>query len=694
MRPSKQPHKTSSSLFLRSPRITFGPFVIADSGRVLLRSNEIVPVSPKVLATLTVLAEANGRVLSKTELLDAVWPDTFVEEANLTQNISVLRKLLALDYADRSPIETIAKVGYRFREVVSFEDLIETPASLLPEPPTTEPVGLFGWLGQRRRFAVTALLLLAIGSLTASGVVFYRRVLAGARLAHPRIAVLAFKNLSGSPEAAWLSSALRETLATDLNSDPDLRIVPNENVERAEQELNLTRTDGLSRDTLNRIADNLDCDEVVSGSYLITGGRVRLDTHLLDARSGAILGNYTATKSADEILPLINETSSVMRTTFGLRSGTKGDEAIPATVQATVSSNPEAYELYIKGLGKIRDYDGRAAVDLLEKAVALDPQFPLAHLQLSNALTILGQEARASEEAHKAEALSGSLSREQQLQIKGRAESTDHHFDDAAATYRSLATFYPDNVSYVTLLAAELSYGGHIQQSLDALKPILARNTPEAHDPRIYSTLSDIYSLTGDWPASLTWATKGAEESQRRGAKVLYGRLLTSETQSLFYMHQLQPALSKTQEALTIARSFSDYSGELRALNRLGQIETAMGKLPEAQAALDEALAREEQIGETQRQIHTLSALGSNLDKQNDRGGAMAMFNRELALAHSFNEQQFIVQAELDIGRQQVEMGNLAEGRLNLRKAADEAARLGDKELGAQSRQALATKPL
>jgi DNA-binding winged helix-turn-helix (wHTH) protein/Tol biopolymer transport system component len=106
----------------KSVRVSFGPFTIADSGRVLFREGEIVQVPPKALATLVALVGNPGRVVTKEALLTTVWPDTFVEEGNLTQNISVLRKLLAPDFPARSPIETIPKVGYRFREDVRLEE--------------------------------------------------------------------------------------------------------------------------------------------------------------------------------------------------------------------------------------------------------------------------------------------------------------------------------------------------------------------------------------------------------------------------------------------------------------------------------------------------------------------------------------------------------------------------------------------
>jgi hypothetical protein len=91
------------------PVYRFGPYQVVRSGRVLERNGEVLPVSPKVLLCLLVLLEASGRVVTKAQLFAVVWPDSFVEDSNLTQNIWVLRKLLAADYPEGSPIETVAR---------------------------------------------------------------------------------------------------------------------------------------------------------------------------------------------------------------------------------------------------------------------------------------------------------------------------------------------------------------------------------------------------------------------------------------------------------------------------------------------------------------------------------------------------------------------------------------------------------
>src|SRR5438874_8426237 len=87
----------------------FGPFRIDTRNRQLLRENEVVPLKAKAVETLLMLIENRGDVIEKDKLMQRLWPDSFVEESNLTQNIYTLRKALSGDY-----IETIPRRGYRF----------------------------------------------------------------------------------------------------------------------------------------------------------------------------------------------------------------------------------------------------------------------------------------------------------------------------------------------------------------------------------------------------------------------------------------------------------------------------------------------------------------------------------------------------------------------------------------------------
>src|SRR5690348_15020042 len=118
----------------------FGPFRL-DRDRLLLSvGGEPLALGPKVVETVLALVEHPGEVLGKAELLDRVWPEGFVEEANLAQNIYVIRKALRAHW-DRPAIETVPRRGYRFTEPVSVETYEQTHVSepvveqaVLPEP--------------------------------------------------------------------------------------------------------------------------------------------------------------------------------------------------------------------------------------------------------------------------------------------------------------------------------------------------------------------------------------------------------------------------------------------------------------------------------------------------------------------------------------------------------------------------------
>jgi DNA-binding winged helix-turn-helix (wHTH) protein len=135
----------------------FGPFRIDTRNRQLTRENEVVPLKAKAVDTLLLLIESRGDVVEKDDLMQRLWPDSFVEEANLTQNIYTLRKALGGDY-----IQTVPRRGYRFvaevreaddaadvivikertRTSVSYEEEFEPAEPLLPGNVSVAPAAL------------------------------------------------------------------------------------------------------------------------------------------------------------------------------------------------------------------------------------------------------------------------------------------------------------------------------------------------------------------------------------------------------------------------------------------------------------------------------------------------------------------------------------------------------------------------
>ena len=109
----------------------FGPFQLDVRERRLSRGCEVIPLRLKVFDTLRVLVENAGRLVTKQELLDTVWPETSVEENNLNHNVSVLRKALGDRATGQQYIETVPRVGYRF--VATVEAVVPQTTPLPPQ---------------------------------------------------------------------------------------------------------------------------------------------------------------------------------------------------------------------------------------------------------------------------------------------------------------------------------------------------------------------------------------------------------------------------------------------------------------------------------------------------------------------------------------------------------------------------------
>src|SRR6266478_960008 len=99
----------------------FGEFTVDADQKVLLFQEKPRPLTPKLFDTLLILVENSGRIVQKEELMNRLWPNTFVEEANLTSNVQQLRKSLGDDARRPRYIETVAKRGYRFIAQVAAE---------------------------------------------------------------------------------------------------------------------------------------------------------------------------------------------------------------------------------------------------------------------------------------------------------------------------------------------------------------------------------------------------------------------------------------------------------------------------------------------------------------------------------------------------------------------------------------------
>jgi TolB-like protein/DNA-binding winged helix-turn-helix (wHTH) protein/tetratricopeptide (TPR) repeat protein len=182
----------------------FGPFVLNPEEHALTRDGLPIPITRKASDILLYLVQHPNRVVAKQDLIKAVWPDTFVEDGNLTQHISLLRKALA-EHGDEL-IVTVARQGYRFTAKVAIAG-----DSTAPVAAAMESAQRRGWGTRRRTLAVVgALVVLSLGA----WVLWQRSRVAPEKAI--RLAVLPFDNLTGDPGEDYLADGLTEELITQL----------------------------------------------------------------------------------------------------------------------------------------------------------------------------------------------------------------------------------------------------------------------------------------------------------------------------------------------------------------------------------------------------------------------------------------------------------------------------------------------
>jgi tetratricopeptide (TPR) repeat protein len=394
------------------------------------------------------------------------------------------------------------------------------------------------------------------------------------------IAVLGFKNLSGRPETAWLSTALSEMVRTELAAAERVRLVPGESVARMKTDLALADADSFASDTLARIQQNTDADFLVVGSYTAlgkdAGGKIRFDVRLQDTHGGELVTAVSESGTETELLELVARTGKRLRD--GLHA-----EAAPAALgraQASLPENPEAARLYSEGLAALRGFDALKAQTAFEQALAVDASHPMIHSALSQALEDLGYQERAVAEARRAFELAGDLSREERLLVEARYHESAREWDEAIATYRSLFDAFPDNLDYGLRLARAQAWYGRYSDAVAVVAALRRLPAPASEDPRI--DLAEAWA-TPDFRVQERAAIRAAQRGQARGARLLVAEAENSLAMAYICMGRPDDAIAASERARKIwedmgkdATGMGCYDDIADALAQKGQLKAAL----------------------------------------------------------------------------------------------------------------------
>src|SRR5215469_5719059 len=415
----------------------------------------------------------------------------------------------------------------------------------------------------------------------------------------PSVAVLPFHNLSGRSDTEWVSTALPEMLTAELAAGEKLRTFPGENIARASTDLGLTGKQTLARDTLSELRKYLGSDYVVLGSYFDQGnaseGQIRIDLWLQDAKTGEIAATVSEKGSDSELDDLATRAGADLRRKLGVGEITPSEAAL---VRASLPSNPAAVRFYSQGLAKLRVVDAIGARDLLEKAVAADPDYALGHSALADAWKAMGYDEKAREESKKARDLSSGLSHEERLWIEGRDWELNRKWDKAVEIYRTLFEFFPDNIEYGLHLAMAQKQARTVDEVLATLAALRRLPPPDRDDPRIDLQQADVFDIKGGYKEQQASAEAAATRARELGDRLLLARALNQEARAFEKQGKLENALRSADEAARISTAAGERAEVAKALTITGIVHFDQANFPEAATAYNRALAIQREIGD------------------------------------------------------------------------------------------------
>jgi eukaryotic-like serine/threonine-protein kinase len=647
--------------------------------------------------------EKNSPLLINAILNQSVEPASQVNPTVPAVLDEVLRKALAKDPGTRYQTGGELAVGL---------ELPTSTGSVFPARPLP-PVPSWRYLAS----AVVVLVLLA----AVAGYFFVRRkqdiksaasavpapLPTGASGRRRSIAVLGFKNLSGNPEKSWLSTALSEMMTTELSQGDQMRTIPGESVAQMRINLALPDADSYSQQTLTRIRQNLGSDDVVVGSFLPLGdGVLRLDLRLQDAVAGETLASVSEKGSESEIDTLVSKAGAELRAKLGIAALSDEQSAV---VRTALPSNPEAARLYAEGLQKLRLFDALAARDLLQKSVALDPGHAPAHSALAQAWSTLGYDDKAKNEAKRALELSSKFSREERLQIEGRAHDLLGERTEAIENYRALWQFFPDRVDYGLSLARAQVNAGRGTDAQATVAEVRKLQVSEADAARIDLADANASMSQSDYKRQQSLADQAVKRGRAIGANLLVAEALQLEANAtermgqsdvsiklateakdlysaagfrqgaartllmtgdvLFDQGDFEGARKKIEEALVVFQEIGAQKSIRASFERIGNILYQQGKLQEAEKYYDRALKFDQSVNDPIGLASDYGNIANALDGLGDLTGALKMQQKALADFNEIGDRRGSSATLNNLGNLAVEMGNLDEARKNYEQA-------------------------
>jgi TolB-like protein/DNA-binding winged helix-turn-helix (wHTH) protein/Flp pilus assembly protein TadD len=374
----------------------FGSFLLDLDQRVLSKDGSYVPLPPKDIETLVILVEARGRIVEKSELLEKVWPGTFVEEGNLTRHVFNLRQaLISEDGSTNKFIETVPKRGYRLIAPVEYINTTASETSRVSiSPPDAASVQADSPVliqaepllspavkapSPRLRLVLAAAALVAVA---AAGYFVYINFVPRPTLASRRVmlAVLPVQNLSGNSSQDYVDDGLTEELIAQLG-----RLNP--------QQLGvIARTSSMAykdtKKTIEQIGRELGVDYVLETSLRQSNGHLRFTAQLVRTSDQTHLWAQEYDKQAGDLISVQDEIGRIVADQIRVKLSPRSSDH----VQPLRTVNNESHEAYLEGRYSMnrRSADGLTkGIAFFQEAIEKDPSNARAYAGLADSYNLM-----------------------------------------------------------------------------------------------------------------------------------------------------------------------------------------------------------------------------------------------------------------------------------------------------------------
>jgi eukaryotic-like serine/threonine-protein kinase len=589
----------------------FGPFRMDPDKQVLLRDGQLIAVTPKAFETLLVLVRRGREVVSKDELLKEIWPDSFVEEANLSQHIFRLRKALGDTHEGERYIVTLPGRGYRFavpvrtiteggevliaqmrsRAQIVIEEHapepVETLPAVLPPPAHSKPK----WRKWLFRSAVAA----AIGIAGVGLLLLLRRNQTRTRaLTETDTVVLAdFANSTGDPV---FDGTLRQGLAVQLEQSPFWSVISEQRMQQTLRLMGRPADARINLETAREICARTGSAAVIEGSIASLGTQYVLGLRTENCRNGDVLDEEQArAPRKEDVLGALDKTAIRLRSKLG--ESLSSVQKYATSVEEATTSSLDALKAYSLGRKMFFEKGNTAALPFLQRAVELDPNFAIAYRSLGAVYGNLNQPGRMEVNLRKAYELREKVSERERFYIEANYHwNGTGELEKAIPAYELWRQTYPRDYALYVHLGVIYSTLGNLEKALEEARESV-RLEPNAENN--YQNLCTFY-------ISLNRLEEAEEVLKRADERKFESEQLLNLRYELGFLRG---------DRAKIAEAVSDASGKAGMEDLLlatqADTEAWYGRLKNARALTQRAInsAKQNDAGETAAGYESVAAL-------------------------------------------------------------------------------------